>query len=142
MNGNENSLEARRKYVTAYNSTMIRIWKEKIALLKVIDTGALYNSVVELGMNADAKITSVTLKQSFNLYGIFVDSGTGRNTSLGNPGDIGRDNPRVKKRWFSTKHFASVMNLREFFADNLGQEAAEVVSNALTKTISGRFLSN
>lgn len=70
----------RRKYVTAFNSTMIKIWRERIALLKVIDTGALYRSTLAVGMNADGKVTSVTLSQRFNTYGIFQDYGTGLNT--------------------------------------------------------------
>ncbi|MCH5331868.1 MAG: hypothetical protein J1E33_05625 [Alistipes sp.] len=135
------NLEERRKYVLAFNATMIKIWREQIALLGVIDTGALYRSTVAIGMTADGKFTSVTLKQSFLAYGLFVDYGTGRNTPRGNQGDLGRDNPRRRRRWFSRKHFASVMNIREFFADNLGKEAANVISNALTRDISRRFTS-
>ena len=136
----DKALIERQKYVNAFNSTMIKIWKEQITLLNVIDTGALYRSVVALGTHADGKYYSVTLSQSFNLYGIYVDRGTGRNTPLGNGGDIGRANPRRRKQWFSRKHYASVMNIREFYADNLGKESANVVSNALTRNISKRFL--
>jgi len=75
----------RRKYVTAFNSTMIKIWRERIALLKVIDTGALYRSTLAVGMNADGKVTSVTLSQRFNTYGIFQDYGTCREVARGNP---------------------------------------------------------
>ena len=50
-----NSQQEREKYVKAFNSTMIKIWQEQISLLGVIDTGALYRSVVALGMNADGK---------------------------------------------------------------------------------------
>lgn len=143
MNGPDDPdslLEQRRRYVSAFNHTMLSIWKERIALLKAVDTGALYNSIAEIGMNADAQFTSIALAQSFNLYGLFVDYGTGSNTFRGNPGDIGRDNPRRRKPWFSKKYFASVMNLREFFADNLGQTAANVVSNALTARVARHFL--
>ena len=136
----DKALIERQKYVNAFNSTMIKIWKEQITLLNVIDTGALYRSVVALGTHADGKYYSVTLSQSFNLYGIYVDRGTGRNTPLGNGGDIGRANTRRRKQWFSRKHYASVMNIREFYADNLGKESANVVSNALTRNISKRFL--
>lgn len=139
MSGSDKRLEERKKYVTAFNNTMVKIWKEKIVLLHVWDTGALYQSVVGLKTNADGKYTSVTLEQSFNLYGIYVDYGTGRNTPKGNPGDIGRDNPRGRKRWFSRKHYASVMNIKEFYADNLGKECADVISNQLTRSISNRF---
>lgn len=139
-NDPDSLLEQRRRYVSAFNKTMLSIWKERIALLKAVDTGALYNSIAEIGMNADAQFTSISLAQSFNLYGLFVDYGTGSNTFRGNPGDIGRDNPRRRKPWFSKKYFASVMNLREFFADNLGQTAANVVSNALTARVARHFL--
>lgn len=123
---------AREKYVMAFNSTMIRIWKEKIVKLGVIHTGALYRSVIAIEMsNRDGKFLDVRLAQSFNTYGIYVNYGTGRNTPVGNGGDIGRDNPRRARRWFDKKYFASVMNLREFYADNIGQEGAYVIANQL-----------
>lgn len=136
----DQTLSERKKYVRAFNSTMIRIWREQIALLGVVDTGALYRSTVAVGLNADGKYTYVSLRQSFNLYGLYADYGVGSNTPVGNPGDIGRDNPRKRRRWFSRKYYASVMNLREFFADNLGKDLADTVSNALTRSVSRRFI--
>ena len=132
MSGDK-QLEERRKYVTAFNSTMIKIWREQISLLGVIDTGALYRSTIAVGMNADGKYTSVTLSQSFNTYGLFVDYGTGSNTPRGNSGDLGAGftNRRKRKRWFSRKYFASVMNIQEFFADNLGKDCCLAISQAL-----------
>ena len=132
--------QEREKYVRAFNDTMIKIWREQIALLGVVDTGALYRSTVAISMNADGKFTSVTLAQSFNIYGLYADYGVGSNTPRGNPGDLGRDNKRKRRRWFSRKYFASVMNIREFFADNLGKQLADTVSNALTRDISRRFV--
>lgn len=70
----------------------------------------------------------------FNTYGRFVDYGTGRNTPRGNPGDIGKANGRKRKRWFSHKYFASVMNIQEFYADSLGQEFCRAISNDLNPT--------
>ena len=134
MSGTDPKLaqQEREKYVRAFNSTMIKIWREQIILLGAIDTGALYRSTLAIGMTADGKYTSVTLSQSFNTYGLFVDWGTGSNTPIGNPGDIGRANGRKRKRWFSRKYYASFMNLREFYADNLGRDCAMAISNALT----------
>ena len=143
----QQSIEERRKYVTAFNSTMIKIWREQIALLGVIDTGALYRSTVGISMTADGKFIDITLEQAFNTYGLFVDYGTGRNTPRGhrealsserNPGDIGKANGRKRKRWFSRKYFASVMNIQEFYADSLGQEFCRAVSNALNPDIMRR----
>lgn len=135
----DKALQERQKYVRAFNTTMLKIWREQIILLGAIDTGALYRSVVAVGMKADGKYTSVSLSQKFNLYGLYVDYGTGSNTPRGNPGDIGKANARKRKRWFSRKYFASVMNIREFFADNLGKDLADTVSNALTRDLSRRF---
>jgi hypothetical protein len=137
---NSNPEEERRKYVTAFNNTMIKIWREQIALLGVVDTGALYRSTIAVGMRADGRFTSVTLSQSFNTYGLFQDYGTGSNTPRGNPGDIGRANLRKRRRWFSRKYYASVMNIREFYADNLGRNMADTVSNALTANLARRFV--
>lgn len=136
----QNRLEERRKYVTAFNATMIKIWREQIALLGVIDTGALYRSTMAIGMSADGKFTSISLSQSFNTYGLFQDYGTGSNTPRGNPGDLGHDNNRKRRRWFSRKYFASVMNIREFFADNLGKDMADTISNALSASLVRRFI--
>jgi len=136
----DKALQEREKYVRAFNDTMIKIWREQIALLGVVDTGALYRSTVAVSMTADGKFTSVSLAQKFNLYGIYADYGVGSNTPRGNPGDLGRDNKRKRRRWFSRKYFASVMNIREFFADNLGKDLADTVSNALTRDISRRFI--
>ncbi len=137
---NDKAMLERQKYVQAFNTTMLKIWREQIILLGAIDTGALYRSVLAVGLKADGKYTSVSLSQKFNLYGLYVDYGTGSNTPRGNPGDIGKANARKRKRWFSRKYFASVMNIREFFADNLGKDLADTVSNALTRDLSRRFV--
>ena len=140
MNGasDKEQLEARRKYVRAFNATMVKIWREQISLLGVVDTGALYRSTVGVSLTADGKFIDITLSQAFNTYGLFVDYGTGSNTPRGNSGDIGRENKRKRKRWFSRKYFASVMNIQEFYADSLGQEFCRAISNALNPDIMRR----
>ncbi|MBD5296472.1 MAG: hypothetical protein HDS21_00090 [Bacteroides sp.] len=139
MNGTpQDALEQRRRYVTAFNSTMVKIWREQISLLGAVRTGALYRSTIGVSMTADGKFIDIKLSQAFNTYGLFVDYGTGRNTYRGNGGDIGRDNPRVRKRWFSRKYYASVMNLQEFYADSVGREFCLAVSNALNPDVMRR----
>ena len=69
MNGTPtNSVEERRKYVMAFNATMVKIWREQMALLGVIDTGALYRSTVGVLLTADGKFIDITLSQAFNTY--------------------------------------------------------------------------
>ena len=141
-NSQHNVEEQRRRYVTAFNDTMIKIWREQIVLLGVVDTGALYRSLLAVRMSADGKFTQIQLEQSFNKYGLYQDFGTGSNTAKGNPGDLGEGftNKRTRRRWFSRKYFASVMNLREFFADNLGRDLADTVSNALSRSAARHFV--
>lgn len=123
--------DARERYVLAFNDTMIKIWQEQITLLGVIDTGALLGSVVAMPTRADGTFTSVSLSQAFLEYGLWQDYGVGGEVSRGNHGDIGREKVREERPWFSRKYYASVMNIRDFFADNMGQEFCGVITDAL-----------
>ena len=131
--------DVREKYVTAFNDTMVKIWKEQITLLGVIDTGALLDSVTSLSVRADGRFLSVQLSQSFLEYGFWQDYGTGREVPRGNPGDIGREKVRERRPWFSKKYYASVMNIRDFYGETLGQEFCGILSDALSeKTVRRR----
>lgn len=138
MNDNV-ALKERERYVKAFNNTMIDIWKEKIVLLGAVDTHSLLDSVTAVSMNADAKFLSISLEQKFNEYGIYVDSGTGREVPKGNPGDIGHDKVRKAKPWFFRKHIASVYNIRDFMSENIGRDIADTISNAISGRIARRF---
>lgn len=134
MSGNEQEQAAfreREKFVTAFNETMLKIWKEQMTLLDVIDTGALLASPKSLPLRADGRFMELGLSQSFLEYGLWQNFGTGKETPRGNKGDIGRKKVRQKKPWFSRKYFASVMNLRDFLADNMAKEFVGVVAQAL-----------
>ena len=141
MNGQIDSqaIDERRLYVEGFNKTMVDIWKEKLILLGVYNTGALYNSVSLRSPITDDKVTSVQLLHSFLMYGVYVDRGTGSNTFKGNPGDIGRDNRRTRKRWFYRKYYAATMNIKEFFAEKLGKECADTVAACLDQEDASRL---
>ena len=121
----------REKFVMAFNDTMLKIWQEQITLLGVIDTGNLLNSVNALPVRADGRFIEIGLTQSFLEYGLWQDFGTGKEIPRGNHGDIGREKKRVAKKWFSRKYYASVMNIRDFMADNIGHEFVGLVAKAL-----------
>lgn len=134
MNGkNDDALEQRRKYVLAFNATMIQIWKERIQLLGVIDTGQLLSSLngLQVVENSEGKFLDFSLSQKFREYGIWQDKGVGKETYRGNDGDIGRDKVRKARPWFSPKYYASVLNLRDFIADNIGLAALNIIANAI-----------
>ncbi len=134
MNGNDQeqaALREREKFVTAFNETMLKIWKEQMTLLDVIDTGALLASPKSLPLRADGRFMELGLSQSFLEYGLWQNFGTGKEIPRGNNGDIGRERKRKKKPWFSRKYYASVMNLRDFLADNMAKEFVGVVAKSL-----------
>lgn len=131
MISEQQSIQERQKYVMAWNETMIKIWKEQITLLDVIDTGRLLNSPVSIRTQADGKFSEVQLSQAFLEYGIWQDYGTGKEVARGNSGDIGRNKKRQRKPWFSYKYYASVMNIKDFMADSLGRQFQGIIADAL-----------
>ena len=130
MSGTNNQAQAEReKYVLAFNDTMLKIWQEQITLLDVIDTHSLLRSPIALPVRTDGRFFEVGLSQAFLEYGLWQDYGTGRETPRGNSGDLGHEKVRGRRRWFSRKYYASVMNIKEFFADNLGREYQGILSD-------------
>ena len=128
-NREQQAQDEREKYVMAFNDTMLKIWQEQITLLGVIDTHSLLRSPTALPVRTDGRFFEVGLSQAFLEYGLWQDYGTGRETPRGNSGDLGREKVRGRRRWFSRKYFASVMNIKEFFADNLGKEYQGILSD-------------
>jgi len=126
-----NAQQEREKYVLAFNDTMLKIWSEQITLLDVIDTGRLLRSPKSVAVRADGRFIEATLSQGFLEYGLWQDFGTGKEIPRGNSGDIGREKKRVAKKWFSRKYYASVMNIRDFMADSIGQEFVGLVAHAI-----------
>ena len=131
LNGNDKQREEREKFVFACNRTMITMWCEQITLLNVIDTGRLLRSLKALPVRADGRFIEIGLSQSFLEYGLWHNFGTGKEIPRGNSGDIGRERKRQKKPWFSRKYYASVMNLRDFLADNIAHEFVGIVARSL-----------
>ena len=131
LKGNDKQREEREKFVFAFNRTMITIWCEQITLLNVIDTGRLLRSLKALPVRADGRFIEIGLSQSFLEYGLWQNFGTGKEIPRGNSGDIGRERKRQKKPWFSRKYYASVMNLRDFLADNIAHEFVGIVARSL-----------
>ncbi len=127
----QQAIDERGKYVRAFNDTMIKIWKEQITLLHVIDTQRLLRSPIAIGMNADGKFSEVHLSQAFLEYGLWQDYGTGKEVPRGNSGDLGRPKVRKERHWFSRKYYMSVMNIKEFMGDSLGRQFQGIISDAL-----------
>lgn len=123
--------KVRLAYVRAFNEQMYKIWRERMALLKIIDTGALYRSVLPMRMLVNGDGSEFGMSWGFLEYGLFQDRGTGREVPIGNPGDIGRIKMRDRRPWMSKAFYTSTMNIKEFMAESLSKEAIAIISNAL-----------
>lgn len=126
--------DRRRKFVEAWNKTMIDIWQERIYKLKVIRTSALWRSPLALPVMADGRFYDISVSENFLEYGLWQDLGTGRNVKVGNTHQADQDgweNKRQRRRWMSPKYYASVMNLRDFMAESLGDEFKSMFCAAL-----------
>ena len=153
-----NPAEERRKWIEGWNTTMVDIWTERMALLGIADTKSLIRSTKSLPVKADGRCLNLHLAQSFLEYGLWQDLGTGREIPLGNPGDVkyrdpeyrrehgldrpkqrGRKwgggftsgNPRLPRRWFSVRYYKSVLKLRDFMAASLGHDFSHMIVGAL-----------
>ena len=125
----EQAQSEREQYVRAWNDTMIKIWQERITLLDVIDTGRLLQSPCTIPIQADGRFVELTISEQFLEYGLWQDFGTGRETPRGNKGDLGRTKVRQRRPWFSKKYYSSVLNLRDFFGENLGREFQGIMAD-------------
>ncbi len=131
----QDAVEQRRKFVDAFNDTQLTMWQEQITLLDVIDTGKLLGSVASVRCDHDGKVTVVTLEQSFLGYGLWQEYGTGRETPAEGErsyGDFNHEKPRLRRPWMGKKLYASVMKLKEMFADSMGREFCGIVADALS----------
>lgn len=128
---------ARQKFTKAFDSTLISMWHEQQykrfgrRTRRNRRTGDLILSTVALQLKSDPEALSVVFRQTFRDYGIYVDAGTGREVFRGNPGDIGRPKVRKAKPWFGKKYYLSVMNLREFYVENLGLQTVDIIAQQL-----------
>ena len=135
------ALEARKKFISAYSVTLVAIWKEKIARLKVFDTWFLFHHVLDLpDIVNDSEYSDFTLSQAFPVYGFYQNWGVGREMPAGKRLTV--KPKRLARRWFDRKYFASVLRLRDFFADNLGERFAAMIPEALSDAALKQSLRN
>lgn len=142
-------------YISSWKDKMLEIWQEKIIRLKVMDTGRLYNSfeakIARLNEGTDIKF-------HFLQYGIYQARGTGYGYKHGNGGNLEfldpeyrrahhldkpyprgpvwgggttSGNPRERRDWYEGRLYASYRRLVEAAATITGEEAAQVVCDAL-----------
>jgi hypothetical protein len=118
----------KQKTIAAWADITLKLWQAKLTDLKVWETGELYNSLQnELFKAAGNDVDKVEF--AFNLYGVFVDMGVGREIYIGNPGDV--NTTRKRKKWYSGIFYREVMKLGEIMAEKYGQEAKWTIIDAM-----------
>jgi len=91
---------------------------------------------LELPVQADGRFYDITLSQNFLEYGLWQDLGVGRELRHGDY-ELNKEyienhgRKRTPRRWFSIKYYSSVMRLRDFMAESLGDEFKSMFCAAL-----------
>lgn len=116
-------------YISAWRNKMVEIWRDRLDLLGVHDTGALRKSVQEGTFSVgDAR---ADMAFHFLEYGIYVDLGVGNGYRHDNGGDLeflGKayryehrlGKARERKPWFNKSWYISVEVLKEHLSAILG----------------------
>lgn len=118
-------------YISAWRDKMVEIWRDRLDLLGVHDTGALRRSVQEGQFSVGD--TRADLAFRFLDYGIYVDLGVGngyRHDNGGNLEFLGAvyrhehrlGKPRERRPWFNKSWYISVEILKSHLASILGDQ--------------------
>lgn len=120
-------------YVTSWRDKMVEIWRDRLDLLGVHDTGALRRSIQKGQFSVDDARADMAFQ--FLEYGIYVDLGVGNGYRHDNGGDLEflgaayrqehhLGKPRERKPWFNKSWYISVEILKSHLATILGDQFA------------------
>lgn len=117
----------KNEYYRAWAKMMVTIWQDKIAVLKVRDTGELFGSfMTEVVSQSNGDIDKIVY--SYNYYGRMVDMGVGRGVTME---DSGSGSGRKKKPWYNKSWYHSVKLLTEKRAELYGEDFQLIIMEAL-----------
>ena len=109
--------------IAAWADVVIKMWRDRITELPVMDTRQLYESfVMHVTRQAGGDLSKI--EWMFNQYGIYQNYGKGS----------GQTN-REKKVWYSATFFREVMKLNEYLAFWYGQQSKLIVLEAFGQSI-------
>jgi hypothetical protein len=116
----------------AWCDIVIKMWQEKIMAMDVWDTGALYDSFKH-HVNAQANGDIRRISFFFNVYGMYVNDGVGREVSTGNLGDLGFTPKRKKKRWHSSVFWREVDKITRYVNWKYAKGALEIIGESMSE---------
>lgn len=126
------------EYGRGWYDKMVEIWKDRLDLYGVHDTGALRGSVSRGAFHLDETGGAMTFL--YLSYGIYVDLGTGNGYARGNGGDLRILDPvyrhehrlgrkRSRRPWFTVSWHISVQVLKEKLGELAGAEFSGLFDN-------------
>lgn len=155
--------EDRKKYQDAWAEMMVKIWREKIERLHVVDTYSLHQQMQDNVVSSSDSVS--TIQHKFLEYGIYQDLGVGKGYSKDNGGKLQildpkyreehrlnvprkvgpkpggyytSGEPRKPRVWFSRAYFASIMVLKEQMAYMYGEEFCGLLVDMIEEANSKR----
>jgi len=115
-------------YYEAWAKMMITIWQDKVAALRIHDTGALFSSFhMELLSQSGGNIDKIVF--TYLYYGRMVDMGVGRGVKFGDYMLTGKK--RKTKPWYNKSFFHSLKVMNEKRAELYGEEFQAIIHEAL-----------
>lgn len=121
QNGNPND------YYRAWAKMMVTIWQDKIAQLKIRDTGELFASFqIEVVAQSNGDVDKIV--HSYLYYGRMVDMGVGRGITKS---QVDKDSGRKAKPWYNKAYFHSIKVLTEKRVELYGEEFKAIIHEAL-----------
>lgn len=151
-NGNDipKTAEELEEYERGWTDMMVNIWHEQLRQIDAIDSGSLYGSVT----GSMAQGINPILQHQFNMYGIYIEKGTGYGYVHGNGGDLQfldedyrKENrldvprkrgpkwgggytsgePRQRRWWFTKKYYYSLHRLNETLQASYGEQGQQLL---------------
>lgn len=138
-NGTRMTEEELRKYERGWADTLVDILHERLMMLSIRDTGALYDSVRR------GVVTDRTIEHRFLEYGIYVANGTGNGYKRDNGGYLqildkeyrkehGLKKKRKPRDWFFKRYHYSIHRLNEKEAEFYGDQYQGMIKEILNAT--------
>lgn len=130
----------------AWAKIVIQIWKQRMIKERIGFYDRKYTPAHTLLMesfvhhvNTQSNGDVQFIEFMFNLYGRFVDMGVGRNTPIGNSGNLGQPLKRKRKPWYSAAWFLEVKKLQEYLGNTeIPNITLRIIENDLNITLSAK----
>ncbi len=128
----------------AWAKITVKVWREKIVKLKIIDRSQLWQSFLHnVVSQAGGDVTRIEF--AFLYYGKFVDMGVGKGVKIGDVKESATSrrlegkmlgNRRKPKKWYSKTFAAEVKRLAEIMEYEYSHKAAlTIVENVMDNSI-------